>query len=76
MKPAWDTPRNSPPLDFSPDVIAVFAFITLLLIIYYVGIHAFHFSSRQVTEIDGYIVLLTLGGFLEVWYPATAPSRA
>jgi len=75
MKPAWGTPRNRPPLDFSPEVLAVFAFITLLLLFSYIGIHAFHLSSRQMTEIDGYVVLLTLGGFFAIWYPATARTR-
>ena len=75
MKSAWDTPRNSPPLDISPEIIFVFAFAALLLILYYVGTHAFHFSGSQMAEICGEVVILGLGGFLAVWFPATAKSR-
>jgi type IV secretory system conjugative DNA transfer VirD4/TraG family protein len=75
MKPAWDTPRNSPPLDISPEILFVFGFIAFVLILYYVGIHAFYFSCSQMTEICGDLVLLGLGSFFAVWYPATAKSR-
>ena len=75
MKPAWDTPRNSMPLDVGPEVLLVFGFVAVLLVFYYVGIHTFYFSSRQMVEICGDVVLLGLGSFLAVWYPATAKSR-
>ena len=75
MKPAWDTPRNAPPLDMGPEILFVFGFIAFVLILYYVGTHAFYFSSSQMTEICGDVVLFGLGSVFAVWYPATAKSR-
>src|SRR3989441_372371 len=75
MRPAWDVPRHRPPLEISPEVIAVFGFTALLAILSYIGVHAFHLSGRQMTEIDGYVVLFAVGGFFACWYPATARSR-
>ncbi len=75
MKPAWDTPRNSPPLDISPEILFVFGFVGLLLILYYVGTRALYFTSSQMIEICGDVILLGLGGYLAIWFPATAKSR-
>lgn len=75
MKPAWDTPRNSPPLDMSPEILFVFGFVGLLLVFYYVGTRALYLTSSQVIEISGDVILLGLGGYLAIWFPATAKSR-
>ena len=75
MRPAWDVPRHRPPLEISPEVIAVFGFTAVLAILSYIGVHAFHLSGRQMTEIDGYVVLLAMSGFFACWHPATARSR-
>jgi len=75
MRPAWEVPRQRSPLEFSPEVQAVFAVMVLILGVSYIGIHAFHLSHRQMTEIDGYGVLLALGVFFAIWFPATARSR-
>jgi len=75
MRPAWEEPRRRLPLELSPEVQAVFAFIGLILIVSAIGVYSFHLSGRQMTEIAGYLVLLALGGFFAIWYPATARSR-
>ena len=75
MRPAWDVPRHRPPLEINPELIAVFGFTALLAVLSYIGVHAFHLSGRQMTEIDGYVVLLAMSGFFACWHPATARSR-
>jgi hypothetical protein len=75
MKAAWETPRNSPPLDMSPEILFVFGLVGLLLILYYVGTRALYLTSSQMIEISGDVIFLGLGGYLAIWFPATAKSR-
>ena len=75
MKPAWEAPPARPPLEFTPEILFVFAFCAVVGLFSYLGVHAWHFSSRQVVEIDGYIIILALAVFLACWFPLTARSR-
>ena len=58
MKPAWEAPPARPPLEFTPEILFVFAFCAVVGLFSYLGVHAWHFTNRQVVEIDGYIIIL------------------
>ena len=75
MKPAWEAPPARPPLEFTPEILFVFAFCAVVGLFSYLGVHAWHFTNRQMVEIDGYIIILALAVFLACWFPLTARSR-
>src|SRR6202142_1242546 len=75
MKPAWDAPPPRPPLEFTPEILFVFAFCAVVGLFSYLGVHSWHFTNRQMIEIDGYIIILALAVFLACWFPLTARSR-
>ena len=74
MRPAWEAPPSRPPLEFTPEILFVFAFCAVVGLFSYLGVHAWHFTNRQVVEIDGYIIILGLAVFLACWFPLTARS--
>ena len=75
MKPAWEAPPARPPLEFTPEILFVFAFCAVVGLFSYLGVHAWHFTNRQMIEIDGYIIILALAVFLACWFPLTGRSR-
>src|SRR5580700_1483955 len=75
MKPAWEAPPARPPLEFTPEILFVFAFCAVVGLFSYFGVHAWHFTNRQMIEIDGYIIILALAVFLACWFPLTGRSR-
>ena len=53
MRPAWEAPPSRSPLEFTPEILFVFAFCAVVGLFSYLGVHAWHFTNRQVIEIDG-----------------------
>ena len=49
-----------PPLEFTPEILFVFAFCAVVGLFSYLGVHAWHFTNRQMIEIDGYVIILAL----------------
>ncbi len=75
MRPAWEVPPPRSPLEFTPEVLIVFTFCAVMSLFSIIAVDAWHFTKRQLIEVDGYIILAGLAGFLACWFPLTARSR-
>ena len=52
MKPAWEAPPARPPLEFTPEILFVFAFCAVVGLFSYFGVHAWHFVSFRLACVN------------------------